>query len=411
MQRKPPITLFQRLTWVVLASLLLATVAGARAAQTQTQTQTPPPVRPGIKETVIVMANEDAIIADGIQTLRASRDPVVSTTVADNILVLADAMAASGRLHMIGPLTKAERTVVDLDNAVARHVVEGGPIRLQVRRTDSLEGSEVSTLTRSSFISFCADIASEPPVQLRVVQETKMIVVARIIRDLDEQQQGLISEREILKGVLLGFADQDRRGVIINRVLDIADAMATTPATYDLVPADERDAFSRLAEMGSGAVFALMSRPAEGMVNVSYGGAIHSTSADHFVWFFIRFVLADPSHADFDTRPRRIYLGGKLLDYLTLQLQINTVDAIAKGLSTARPAGPDGISIGTFRARGPGLTPVTRAPGLSRQQSALGPDYCVLVVSPKDVRKVPELETWLRARAKDLNGQILKSTR
>ena len=392
-----------RLRAVITFVLVLAAFAQA-GGQNQTQTQRPPPPQT-ITETVTVSAREATIIANAVNMLRSSRDPLVAKTVADNIVKLTEAMAASGRVQQIGPLSEQERAVVKLDTLLAKHMVAGGPIRLQVRGPESIEGGPVYTLTRSSFISLCADIGSTGFVEFRVIQEIKMIVLARMIADLNEQQHELIPEREILEGVLLGFKDQDPKGLIIGRVLNIADAMAVTGGVYDLVPADQQQAFADLGHMDRG-VFEAVPQDRTGMANVRYRGQIFTTSVNHFVWFFIRFLLAEQGQGDWNTLARRKHLGGQLLDYLTLQLQAATVDAALSAIDKAGPAGPSGIVLGDFFARGPGLNAVRKAPGLSQQASPLGSDYRVLVISPKEAQKLPELRKWLEKAAKDLKNKI-----
>jgi hypothetical protein len=385
--------------WMTVVLLLAAGVPAGPA-----QTQTPPPPQ-RLTETVTVTAREAEIIATAVNMLRSSRDPLVAKTVADNILALSNAMAASGRVHQIGPITEQEQTVVDLPAALHRHQVADGPIQLQVRGPESTIGGPIYNFTRSSFISLCADLASTNLVQVRVIQEIKMIVVARMIADLNEQQRELIPEREILKGVLLGFRNQDVKGVIIDRVLDIADAMALSGDVYDLVPAAQMDEFRELGHMERG-VFEVVTAAKAGQVNVRYSAKLYTSSVNHFVWFFIRFMLADQSQGDWNTRVRRTRLGGQLLDYATVQLQANTLDAAIHEIDTAGPLLADGLPLGDFFARGPGLAAMKRAPGVSLQPSARGPDFRMLWVSPKQSQRLPDLRRWLDEHARDLKAQL-----
>ena len=384
--------------WMTVVLLFAAGVSAG-----QVQTQTPPPQR--LTETVTVTAREAEIIATAVNMLRSSRDPLVAKTVADNILALSSAMVASGRVHQIGPISEQEQSVVDLPSALLRHQVAEGPIQLQVRGPESTIGGPIYTFTRSSFISLCADLASTHLLQVRVIQEIKMIVVARMIADLNEQQHELIPEREILKGVLLGFKNQDRKGVIIDRVLDIADAMAKRGDVYDLVPTSQQDAFRDLGHMERG-VFEVVAAATAGQINVRYGAALYTTSVNHFVWFFIRFLLADQSRGDWNTRARRTRLGGQLLDYATVQLQVHALEAAIGALDAAGPPSPTGLSLGDVFARDPGLSAITRAPGVSQQPSARGPDFRTLWVSPKQAQKLPDLRRWLDEHARDLREQL-----
>ena len=384
-----------------MATIMVLSALGRAGAQTQTQQ--PPPQQ--VVEIVTVSAREATIIANAINMLRSSRDPLVAKTVADYILRLTEAMAISGQVHPIGPLSDQERAVVKLDTFLEKHNVAGAPVRLQVRGPDGISTGPVYTFSRSSFIALCADIASTGFIEIRRVQELKMIVVARMIADLNEQQDELIPERDILAGLLMSFKNQDPKGVIIGRVQDIADAIAASGAVHDFVPADQQKEFRELGHMERG-VFEVVPEARRGVANVRYSGQLFTTSVNHFVWFFIRFLLADQERGDWNTRARRTHLGSQVLDYLTLQLQAGTVGAVLNAVDKAGPPGPDGIALGDFFARGPGLNAVKKAPGLSQQTSALGPDYRRLMISPKQAQKVPELRRWLEKEAKKLRGRI-----
>lgn len=285
------------------------------------QTQTPPPIR--ITETVTVSARDAKIINDSIKELRRSRDPLVSKTVADNLLRLTDAMAVSRRVHEVGPLSDDEQGVIRVREMMEKYSFPNGPIMLRPRNLDSSSGPRRFDFTPASFIAMCADMASNPLVQLRVIQENKMIVVARMVMDLSEQQDELISERAILEGALAGFKNQDVEGKIIGRVLGIADALAVNAdknLPYDLVPPSKLDDFRGIGHMERG-VFEVVTAPQIGKVNVSYNGKIYATTVNHFVWFFIRFLLADQDALDEGIRARRTLLGSHLLDYLAEQLK------------------------------------------------------------------------------------------
>jgi hypothetical protein len=309
--------------WVAAASIVIV-IAGVR---TGGQTQVAPP---RTTETITVTARESTIIAKALNTLHSSHDPLVATTVADKMVALSTAMAASGRLYLIGPLTAPEQRVVSLTEDLTKRSVEGGPIRIQVRGPESQPTGLVYTLTRSSFISFCADVASIDFIEIRTVQENKMIVAARMVLDLNGQlvnalANPFIAEREILAGVLQGFENRDRKGVIIGRVVDIADAIAATGVAYDLVPPQQAAEFHDIGHMDVG-IFKVALTPQAGMVNVRYDGQTYTTSGDHFVWFFLRFLLAE-NHSDANTRARHLRLGGQLLDYLVVQLQTDAFKA------------------------------------------------------------------------------------
>lgn len=357
------------------------------------QTQTPPPIR--TKETVVVSARDAKIINDAINELRDSRDPLVADMVADNIVKLTEAMAASGRVNEIGPLTEDEQGVIRVRELMEKYSFPGGSIFIRPRNADSSPGPRLFTFTQSSFIAMCADMASSPLVQLRAIQENKMIVVARMIADINEQQKDVISEREVLEGALEGFRNQDPQGVIIDRVEGIADALAVNAdqnAPYDLVAADQQEAFEKLTRMDHD-VFKLVERPRSRAVNVRYDSKIYSTTANHFVWFFIRFLLADQDALDEGIRVRRIRLGGELLDNLTAQLQIRVMQSVLDSLSEPGVNASKALVLGDFFARGPGLDSLKKAPGLSLRESARGDDFRTLVVSGK---KLPELESWLQ---------------
>lgn len=370
--------------------LVLVLIPGPAA-----QTQTPPQVR--ITETVTVSARDAKIITDSITELRRSRDPLVAQTVADNILRLTDAMAASRRVHEVGPLSDDEQGVVHVREVMEKYSFPGGPIMLRPRNLDSSPGSRRFEFTPAAFIAMCADMASNPLVQLRVLQETKMIVVARMIVDLSNQQDELISERKILEGVLAGFKNQDVKGVIIERVLGIADALAVNAdhnAPYDLVTSSQENDFRTIGHMNRG-VFEVVPSPRIDMVNVAYDGKIYATTVNHFVWFFIRFLLADEDAIDPGIRARRTLLGSHLLDYLSVQLEVRVLQSVLTSLDAAGPAGERGVLLGDFIARGPGLAAVKKAPGVSQQASARGADYRTLVVSPTQMRNLPRLKAWL----------------
>ena len=359
------------------------------------QTQTPPPIR--IKETVVVSARDARVIADALNQLRKSKDPLVADTVANNIVQLTEAMAQSGRVHEVGPLSGDEQGVIDLRESMEKYSFPGGPIFVRPRNIDSTAGPRLYTFTRSAFIAMCADMASSPLVQQRVIQENKMIVVARMIADLNEQQDELISDRQVLEGALAGFKNQDVKGVIIGRVQGIADALAVNAdgnKPYDLVTPAQQDAFRQIGHMDTG-VFQVVPKPRINAVNVAYDGKVYATTVNHFVWFFIRFLLADQDALDPGIRARRTQLGSHLLDNLTEQLQSRVLESVLTSIKDAASAGAKGLVLGDFYARGPGLDALKKAPGLSQEDSARGADYRTLVVSQKQMRNLPELREWL----------------
>ena len=395
---------------LVRTRLLIVTVLTCTAGRVlaQGQAQVPPapaPAPAGLTETINVTATESQAINDALHVLMSSDDRFVATTVADNITRLANAMAASGHPYQIGPLTDQERTIIDLDTLLAGRSGSEGPIRLQPRRPDSTPGLRVYVLTRSALILLFADIASGGAVQVPLIQEAKMIVVGRLFEDLNAQQQAVIPGREIQAGVLRGFEQGDVRGVITAQVVDIADAMAASGRAYDLVPDHQRKAFDRRVKLGEGDVFAKVRQPEKGMVNVRDRDAIYATSVAHFVWFFLRFLLEDQPPTEWTAGARGAAIGGKILNHLGAQLQIDAIEAVIAAVDAAGSIGSKAITLGDFRARGPGLAFVKDAPGLSQFPSALGPDYCVLVISPKEAEISPELTAWLEKRAKDLRAQ------
>ncbi len=359
------------------------------------QTQTPPPIR--ITETVVVSARDARTISDAVESLRKSRDPLVAQMVADHIVKLTDAMAESGRVNEIGPLTTDEASVVAIREMMEKYSFPGGAIHVRPRNADSTPGSRLFHFTRSSFIAMCADMASNPLLQMRVIQENKMIVVARMVADLNEQQDKVISERAVLEGALAGFRNQDVKGVIIDRAQGIADALAVNAdqnAPYELVRQSQQKDFREIGHIERG-VFEVVTKPRIRAVNVAYDGKIYAATVDHFVWFFIRFLLADQDAIDPGIRARRTSLGGHLLDNLTEQLQARVIQSVLTTLDEPHTAGPAGLVLGDFSARGPGLAAIKKAPGLSQQDSARGADYKTLVVSAKQMRNLPELKHWL----------------
>lgn len=371
----------------------------ALSAELSAQTQTPPPIR--FKETVVVSAKDAKVVADAINELRKSRDPLVAEVVADNLVKLVEAMAASGRVNEIGPLSPEEADLIDLREFMEKYSFPGGPIFVRPRNADSTPGPRLFTFTPSAFIAMCADMASSPFVQLRVVQETKMIVVARMIADISEQRDKVIAERLITKGALAGFKNQDLKGEIIGRVEGIADAMAVNAdgnEPYTLVTPSEAAAFKQIGHMERG-VFEVVEKPRIDAVNVSYEGKTYSTSVNHFVWFFLRFLLADEGATEAGALARRRQLGSRLLDNLSVQLQQRVVESVLTSLEKPGPAGPDGLVLGDFAARGPGLDALKKAPGLLQQESGRGPDYRTLVVSAKQMAKLDELREWLKRAA------------
>ncbi|MBP6716133.1 MAG: hypothetical protein KA205_04670, partial [Acidobacteria bacterium] len=275
--------------------------------------------------------------------------------------------------------------------------VAGGSIRLQPRGQESQDGKLVYTLSRTSFIAMCAELASTGLIQVRVVQEIKMIVVARMIADLSEQQEQLMPEREVLEGVLLGFKQHDQHGVIIGRVLAIADALATEAddePPYELVPAARLLDFRDIGHMETG-VFAIVARPVVNAVNVSYGGVTYSASVNHFVWFFLRFLLADPDALDEGVRAKRTQLGSDLLDHLETQLEVRALRLAIARLSAAQAADADVVSFGDYVVGSPILDTMKKGPGISEQRSGRGPGYRALFVPAKANAKQAELLEWL----------------
>jgi hypothetical protein len=273
----------------------------------------------------------------------------------------------------------------------------GGPIFVRPRNADSSPGPRLFTFTQPAFIAMCADMASNPLVQYREIQENEMIVVARMIADLNEQQGQVISDRSTLEGVLLGFKNQDTKGVIIGRVEGIADALAVNAdqnAPYDLVSPDHQDAFRKLAHMESD-VFEAVAKPRINRVNIAYDGKVYATTVDHFVWFFLRFLLADGDASDPGIRARRTKLGSDMLDHLTDQLQARVIESVLTTIGETGPVAANGLVLGDFSSRGPGLEALKKAPGLSQEASRRGADYKTLAISPKDTRRLPELREWL----------------
>lgn len=375
------------------------------------QTQTPPPVR--ITETVVVSARDAKTIADALDHLRSSRDPLVAKTVADNLVKLTDAMAASGRVNEIGPLTGDEQEVIQVRDLMEKYSFPGGPIFVRPRNPDSSPGPRLFNFTRPAFIAMCADMASNPLLQFREIQENKMIVVARMIADLNEQQDQVISERSTLEGLLLGFKNQDVKGVIIGRVQGIADALAVNAdqnAAYDLVPPEKAEAFRKLTHMESD-VFEAVAQPRIRHVNVAYDGKIFATTVDHFVWFFLRFLLADADTNDPGVRERRTQLGSDLLDHLTDQLQARVIESVLSTISSPGVQQAGGFVLGDFSASGPGLEALKSAPGLDEEDSRRGPEYKTLRILPKNMRRLPELREWLAHElAKRSNYSILSAS-
>lgn len=389
----------------LLLSLLL--LSGPAAQQTTTATQPPPQVL--MTDTVTVSARDTRVIVDALSRMKDSRDPMIAQSVSNNILRLVDAMSQSGAVNKIGPLSDQEADVVHLNGLLTKFSVAGGSIRLQPRNRDSTLGPTVFTLSRASFISLCADLASNGGL-FRVNQELRTIVLARVVADLNEQQHNPIAEREVLIDLLAGFKAQDRKGVIIDRVLGIADAMANDAAEnapYDLVPAALIQDFASLGHMQTG-VFEAEAGTRAGRVNVSYGGQTFSTSVDHFVWFFIRFMLAEDAGSDESVRARRTQLGGRLLDHLTLQLQVRPLERALEALDGAGVAGPTGRSLGDFIDRGPGLAAIAKAPGVSIIDSPRGPDYRAVVVSPDHADQLADLHSWLEEHTKKMQGEIMR---
>ena len=300
---------------------MAAALIGAMLAQAGLLAQKLPPPSPPQQttEVITVSARDAEVIATAINTMRSSRDQLVAKTVADNIIALTDALSSPSRVFQIGPLTKTEQRVVDLEKIMTEHAISGGPIRIRVRGPESTHGDgKVWAFTRSSFIAFCADIASSPTFQVRTIQENKMIVAARMIADLNEQLNGLVPERETLIGALLTFENLDRKGVIIDRVLAIGDVIAARGSVYELVPTDLAGSFGEFEHMDVG-VFEVNEQAKPGLVNLRYDGRIYTTSVNHFVWFFLRFLLTAKDR-DEATRMKRLHFGGQLLDYLSLQL-------------------------------------------------------------------------------------------
>lgn len=363
------------------------------------QTQTPQPVR--FKEEVVVSLKDAKIITEAINELRKSRDPLVSQVVADNLIKLVDAMAAIGRVHEIGPLSGDEEGVIDIREFMEKYSFPGGSILIRPRNIDSTAGPRLFSFKPSAFIAMCADMASSPLVQLRLVQENKMIVVARMITDLSEQQDALIAERLILQGALAGFKNQDVKGEIIGRVQGIADALAINAdgnEPYVLVQPSQAAAFREIGHIERG-VFDVVDKPRINNVNVAYDGKIYSTSVNHFVWFFIRFLLADEGATEAGFLVRKRILGRDLLDKLSIQLQQRVVQSVLTSLENPGPADPSGLVLGDFFARGPGLDALKKAPGLLQNESARGPEYRTLTVTARQLEKLSELREWLVKRA------------
>jgi hypothetical protein len=393
--------------WLVAVTLL---VLAATPVATQTPPpQTPPPPAPiTVTETIVVTARETMLIANAVRALKLSKDPFLETTVADNIVKLSDAIAADGRIYQIGPLTLQEQRVIDLDEALKRHADADGPIRLQARRQDSTPGPLVYRLTRSSFITLCSDIASSGAVRMTQTHDIKMIVVARIIRDLNAQI-ALIPEREIITGILRGFRDGDRRGTITGRVLGVADSLAASPRTFEFVPARLLEAFRRRTTMTAD-VFDPADVRLSNMVNVRFDDRLYVASVDHFVWFFLRFLLED-QRRDAPDNDHGVEFGGKLLDHLIAQLQAEVLDGVRAALAAPGVAGPQGTTLGDYRMTESVMLIMKNAPGVSRRPSAQGREYGSLFVTPGDAGKLPKLRVWLDRQSAAVQARILEQGR
>src|SRR5205085_2367220 len=96
---------------------------------------------------------------------------------------------------------------------------------------------------------------------------------------------------------------------------------------YDLVAERDLTAFRRRALMTED-VFEKVAQPQDGMVNVRVDDVAYAATVEHFGWFFFRFLLEDQKRGDFDFGGGGVALGGRLLDFLVVQLQLETVDAI-----------------------------------------------------------------------------------
>ena len=97
-----------------------------------------------------------------------------------------------------------------------------------------------------------------------------------------------------------------------------------------------------------------------------------------------------------------------MLDNLTEQLQARVIQSVLTRLAEPRTPAKNGLVLGDFVARGPGLAALKGAPGLSQQDSARGPDYRTLVVSAKQMQNLPELRRWLE---RELSERLAKQIR
>jgi hypothetical protein len=372
--------------------------AWSAAALVQTPAPQTPPV-PTVNETVVVSAREAGLIADAVRMLKRSEDRFLSTTVADHVEALANALAIAGRTFQLGPLTASERRVIDLGRLLRAHTAEDGPIRLTVRG----DGDEaLYRLTRSSFMAFVADLAEGDLLRVRIIQQTKMLVTGRLIQDLNAQAGAVIPEREIVAGIIRGLAAADARGVIAPRVMDVSADLAESGQTYDFVPKARLADFSRWTSMSEGDLFTPVPALVDGAINVTHGGRLYSTTIEHFAAFFVRFLFADPRLADWSRQGKGVELGGKILDYLVAQLQADALTGVRKVIDGAGAIGPEGLLVGDTLARGPAFDIVRQIPGLTMSESPLGPGYRRFVVHSSDASKIPELRKWIAGRLKKL---------
>ena len=152
--------------------------------------------------------------------------------------------------------------------------------------------------------------------------------------------------------------------------------------------------FRESGHMGTG-VFEIVARAVVNAVNVSYGGVTYSASVNHFVWLFLRFLLADPDVVAEETRAKRTKLGSDLLDHLATQLEVRALQLAIARLTEAQAVDADVVSFGDYVLGSPILDTMKKGPGISEQRSGRGPGYRALFVPAKANAKQADLLEWL----------------
>ena len=294
------------------ASVTLATVVPLLATAFGQQ-----PQYPAADLTVTVTAKDGANIADAIETLSKSSDPLVAG-LAGKMLMLAQALTQQpkGRpAYTVGPLASEEESAVKLRGYLEKFEDDDGPIRLELLKSWTDTDPRLFRLSVPRFLEMLAAIAKGPFAQVPVMQRQQLIFLGRMVMDLNQQAGGVIKDRDIFAALAGGFDDTSVSG----RLGRVVQAMAVNGGTYDLIPEHCIEDVAKVTSAG----FIVPAKPSDARrINVTFNKTRYTTTADDLLWSLMRFFAGDksPDWAELAKANTRIRHGREILEYLEAQI-------------------------------------------------------------------------------------------